>query len=197
MTALPLIRRRFTPEEYLLIERAADTRSEFLDGEIYDMAGASEEHTTINDNLVGEGYVQLKGTICQGMSQNVKVPAGRESLFAYPDYLIVCGEKRYRDTQRDVLLNPLVIFEILSPSTEHYDSATKFDLYKQIDSLMEYVLIAQDRPRVEQWLRMEGGSWRQTVLIGLDAKLALETVDVTVSLADLYDRISFVTASER
>jgi Uma2 family endonuclease len=195
MIARPLIRRRFTPAEYLLIERNADTRSEFLDGEIYAMAGASEAHITINDNLVGEGYAQLKGTPCQGMSQNVKVPAGGEKLFAYPDYLIVCGEKEYRDAEQDVLINPIVIFEVLSPSTEQYDRTTKFDLYKQIETFREYVLIEQDRPRVEHWLRLEDGSWRENVLIGMDAKLAVQTASLTVSLVDLYDRIRFTKAS--
>src|SRR4051812_46211216 len=102
MVALPLTRRKFTPDEYLMIERAADTRSEYLDGEIYAMAGATEAHITINENLSIEFGVRLKGTTCQGMSQDMKVPAGPGRLFAYPDYLIVCGEKLYRDDQQDV-----------------------------------------------------------------------------------------------
>lgn len=191
MPALPLTRRKFTPDEYLVIERAADYRSEFLDGEIYAMAGASEAHITINDNLVAEVHAQLKGTLCQGMSQNAKVPAGGSRLFAYPDYLIVCGEKRYRDAAKDVLTNPIAIFEVLSSSTEQYDRTTKFDLYKQIDSFREYVLIAQDEPRVEHWQRLDDNSWRQTVLFGLEAALKLESVPATVLLLDLYDRIEF------
>lgn len=194
MTALPLTRRKFTPEEYLMIERSADSRSEFLDGEIYAMAGATEAHITINDNLIGEVHPQLKGKPCQGMSQNVKVPAdGR--LFAYPDYLIVCGEKRYRDAEKDVLINPQVIFEVLSPSTENYDRTTKFDIYKRIETLREYVLIAPDQPRIEHWQRGEEGEWRQRVFHGMEAALSLETVPVVVPFVDLYYRVVFPAAS--
>ncbi len=194
MTALPLTRRKFTPEEYLMIERSADSRSEFLDGEIYAMAGATEAHITINDNLIGEVHPQLKGKPCQGMSQNVKVPAdGR--LFAYPDYLIVCGEKRYRDAEKDVLINPQVIFEVLSPSTENYDRTTKFDIYKRIETLREYVLIAPDQPRIEHWQRGEEGEWRQGVFHGMEAALSLETVPVVVPFVDLYYRVVFPAAS--
>jgi Uma2 family endonuclease len=191
MTALPLTRKRFTSEEYLLIERGADTRSEFLDGEIYAMSGGSRAHITINDNLTAAIHGQLKRTACQGMSQNMKVPAGAARLYSYPDYLIVCGEQRFHDTQRDVLINPGVIFEILSPSTAQYDRITKFDLYKQIDSLREYILIEQDRPRVEHYVRMDGDAWKQIVLSGLDAVLTLESAPATVALVDLYDRIDF------
>ena len=195
MTALPATRRKFTVEEYLLVERAAEFRSEFVDGEIYAMAGATDAHTTICDNLGGEVYARLKGTPCQGMSQNVKVPAG-ERLFAYPDYLIVCGKKLYRDLERDVLTNPQIIFEVLSPSTEHYDRATKFDLYKQIDTLREYVLIAQDEQRVEHWLMLEDGDWKQRVVSGTDASLALEFVPVVIPVVDLYDRVEFPALTE-
>jgi len=154
-----------------------------------------QAHITINGNLIMETGIRLKGTRCQGMSQNMKVPAGPGRLFAYPDYLIVCGEKRYRDNQRDVLTNPVVIFEILSPSTEHYDRSTKFDLYKLIDSFQEYILIAQDEPRVEHWVRLPDGAWRQKVLIGLDAELVLETAPASIALRDLYDRVEFVAAA--
>jgi Uma2 family endonuclease len=194
MTALPLIRRTFTPDEYLVIERQAETRSEFVDGEIYAMAGASLAHVTINANLAGEIYVRLKGTPCRGMSQDMKVRAGTDRLFTYPDHIIVYGETRFRDTETDVLLNPLVIFEILSPSPEQYDRVTKFDQYKQIDSLREYVLIAQDQPRVEHYVRADDGSWRRMELTGLDAVLTLESAPAAVPLADLYDRIEFASA---
>ena len=106
MAALPQIRRKFTVEEYLVIERAADTRSEFLDGEIYAMAGASKSHTTLNDNLTTKWAPEAKGYALLGMSQNMKVPAGTGHLYAYPDYLIVCGEQIYKDDQQDVLQTP-------------------------------------------------------------------------------------------
>jgi Uma2 family endonuclease len=195
MSALSLQPRRFTAEEYLMIERASEYRSEFLDGEIYAMSGASEPHITIVNNLSGEAYSQLKGTRCQGMSHDMKVAAGR-GLYTYPDYLIVCGETRYLDVERDVLLNPTVICEVLSPSTQHYDRTLKFDRYKELDTLRDYVLIAQDSPRVEHYVRTKSGDWVQRVLIGLDASLTLTGATVSVSLADLYTRITFPASSQ-
>lgn len=193
MSALPLTRRRFTPEEYLMIERAADTRSELLDGEIYAMSGASEPHIRIVSNLAGEVHSQLKGTRCEGMFHDMKVATGRERLYAYPDYLIVCGETQCLDSHRDVLLNPVVICEVLSPSTHLYDRTTKFDKYKELDSLRDYVLIAQDAARVEHYARSEDG-WNLNVLLGLAASFKLSGVSVTVALVDLYDRITFPAA---
>jgi Uma2 family endonuclease len=195
MSSLPLTRRRFTAEEYLMIERAADTRSELLDGEIYAMSGASEPHIRIVSNLAGEAHRQLKGTRCEGMFHDMKVATGREGLYAYPDYLIVCGETQYLDSHRDVLLNPTAIFEVLSPSTHLYDRTTKFDRYKELDSLRDYLIIAQDSPRVEHYSRSAEG-WTQTVLIGLDASFSLSGVHVTIALVDLYDRIAFPAADQ-
>jgi len=191
MTALPMPLRKFTPEEYLLIERGAETRSEYLDGDIYAMAGATVSHIIINDNLARLFGTQLQDTPCLGLSRDMKVPAVLGRLYAYPDYLIVCGERSFRDDQADVLINPSVIFEILSPSTERYDRVTKFDLYKQIDALREYVLIEQDAVRVEHFVRRPDGAWNQTVLVGFEASLTLESAPATVPLFDIYNRINF------
>ena len=192
MAALPLTRRRFTPEEYLVIERLADSRSELIDGDIYAMAGATIAHITINDNLTVEVGTQLKRTSCQGMSQNMKVAAGGGRSYVYPDYLIVCGERRFRDGEQDVLTNPSIVVEILSPSTQQYDRTTKFDLYKQIPTVNEYVLIEQDRPRVEHWRRADDGDWRWNTVEGMDATLSLDSAPVAVALRDLYDRVELM-----
>ena len=194
MVAVPGTRRTFTPEEYLMVERAAEFRSEYLDGEIYAMAGASLAHVKINDSLTIEFGTRFNGTSCQGLSRDMKVPAGTGRLYAYPDFLIVCGEPQFRDTQTDVLTNPMIIFEILSPSTEQYDRTTKFDLYKKIVTMREYVLIAQDAPRVEHFVRMSDGSWRVNVLVGLDASLELESAPASVPLVRIYNRIDFTPA---
>lgn len=191
MAELSLKRRKFSVEEYLMVERAAGYRSEMLDGEIYAMSGASPAHVIICTNLSGEVYAQLKGSRCQGMSHDMKVPAGRGRLYSYPDYLILCAKPRFHDDRQDILLNPQVLFEVLSPSTEDYDRTTKFDLYKQIESLREYVLIELDEPRVEHYVRTSAGSWTQRVLTGMDAALSLQTVSATVALSDLYAWIEF------
>src|SRR6185437_9265171 len=109
------------------------------------------------------------------LSQNMKVPAGRGRLYSYPDYVILCEKPRFHDDEQDILLNPQVLFEVLSPSTAVYDRTMKFDMYKQIETLREYVMVEQDEPRVEHYVRAAGGSWTQRVLTGLDAALALQT----------------------
>ena len=191
MTALPLTRKKFTPQEYLMVERASGSRSEFLDGEIYAMSGASRAHVIINDNVGGVVHSQLKGTPCQGMFHDMKVRIGKGRAYVYPDFLIVYGKGRYVDAEQDVLLDPTVIFEILSPSTERYDRMTKFDLYKEIESLQDYILIAQDQPRVEHWCRHPDGGWNQNVISDKRCSLNIESTSVVVALADLYDRVEF------
>jgi Uma2 family endonuclease len=196
MTALPSTRRTFTPKEYLLVERSAPYRSELLDGEIYAMAGASKAHNTIVDNLTIEIGTQLKCTPCQGMSQDMKVDTRSGGLYAYPDYVIVYGEQQYADAHEDVLLNPQVVVEVRSPGTESYDRTTKFDRYRSIDSLREYVLVAQDRAGIEHHVLGADGAWESNDIRGLDSSLALVTIDVKVRLADIYDRLRLADANQ-
>lgn len=139
---VPPMRRTFTAEEYLTIEREADCKSEFLEGDIYAMSGASPIHNLISFNLNGIVFSQLRGTPCFGLSNDMKIRVGEQGLYAYPDMTIVCGEMQFRDAKQDVLLNPVVIAEVLSPSTEQYDRTTKFDYYEQLESLQDYVLIS-------------------------------------------------------
>jgi len=196
MTALPSIRRTFTPEEYLLIERHAPYRSEFLDGEIYAMAGATRKHNTIVGNLTAELQVRLKGTPCQVMSSDMKVDTRRGGLYSYPDLLIVCGEQKYLDSTEDVLLNPTVLIEVLSPSTEKYDRITKFARYKHIKTLREYVLVSQDSVRIDRYFLDPSGNWPLSTVAGPESSLVLESVPVSIALRDIYDRISFAEDAE-
>ncbi|MHB2020379.1 MAG: Uma2 family endonuclease, partial [Candidatus Xenobia bacterium] len=131
--------RRFTVEEYLTLERMSDAKSEWLDGRIYLMSGGSPRHNRIQANLVGELHGRLKGTSCQEFTSDSKVrvlmpgQAGK-GLFTYPDATVVCGEPLYHDTEKDVLINPKVLFEVLSPSTEDYDRGLKRVRYQAIPS---------------------------------------------------------------
>ena len=198
---------RFTVEEYLAFERASDERHEYLDGVIYAMAGSastqamageSEDHGTICMNLSISLGSQLRGTPCRAFSKDTKVRCGpyrsytREGLYAYPDLVVVCGPSQYHDQARDVLLNPTVIVEVLSPSTEAFDRGDKLYRYRRwLPTLTDYVLVAQDRPLIDHYQRTTTGRWELETLEGRDAHLHLPGIDCTVPLAEVYERIVF------
>ncbi|HEX8068366.1 MAG TPA: Uma2 family endonuclease [Pyrinomonadaceae bacterium] len=182
----------FPAEEYQWLERGSELRHEYLDGLVYAMAGESLAHSTICFNLAALIGPQLRGTPCRGFSPNMKVRTGTGRLYAYPDQMIVCGEPKFHDKQRDVLLNPTVIIEVLSPSTEAYDRGEKFLRYRtEIESLQDYVLVAQHEPRVEHYRRQPGDEWPMTAVSGLDAVLELPTIACRLPLSEVYDRVAF------
>jgi Uma2 family endonuclease len=179
-------------KEYLAVERQSELRHEFLDGLVYAMASEGSKHSTVCFNLAGIIGAQLIGTPCRGFSPNMKVRAGEKGLYAYPDLMVACGEPAFHDREKDVLLNPTVIFEVLSPSTEGYDRGEKFERYSaNIETLQDYILVSQDRPRVEQRHREADGTWTSTELEGLSEVLSLPSINCRVSLADVYSRITF------
>ncbi len=189
---------RFTVEEYLAFERTADERHEYLDGVIYAMAGESPNHGRLCTNLGGLLYAQLRGTPCEVFSKDTKVRCGpyrahtREGLYAYPDLVIVCGAMQFHDQVPDVVLNPTVIMEVLSPSTAAFDRGEKFHLYRTwLPTLTDYVLVAQDRPVIEHYHRGPDDLWTLRTLEGLAAVLHLEQIGCTVALADVYERLEF------
>ena len=188
-------KQHLTPAEYLKRERMAEFKSEYFYGEMFAMAGGSRWHGRIATNLVSRSDHLLRDTPCEvfGSDMRVKVTASR--LYTYPDASIVCGEPQFEDQVVDTLLNPKVIFEVLSESTEAYDRGKKFDHYRQIPSLREYVLVSQTEPLVERYDRQPDGTWRLTVVRGLDAELPLESVPCRLSLAEIYFKVSF-TARE-
>ncbi len=186
--AQPQPKPSLSPEEYLAIERQAETRSEYLDGEMFAMAGGSYAHNVIVGNLVGEIRQQLKGrpcTVCPS-DQRVRVP---EVDYTYPDVVVVCGEPRFEDEHLDILLNPVLIVEVLSPTTEAYDRGKKFQLSQEIESLMEYVLVAQDQHRVERFLRQDGNQWLLTTTTGLESTVSLTSIQCALPLAEVYDKV--------
>jgi len=182
-----------TPEEYLAAERKAERRSEYLNGEVFAMAGASLRHVQISGNLITTLNNQLKGRDCDVYATELRVrvnPKGNY-LYAYPDVSVVCGESKFEDERFDTLLYPKVIIEILSPTTEPFDRGKKFTLYRQIDSLAEYLLIAQDETRVEQYVRQPGGDWVLSERTGLDDAVTLPSLGLNLKLSDIYYRVSF------
>jgi Uma2 family endonuclease len=183
--------RWISPAEYLAFERKAETRSEYYRGEIFAMAGASKEHNLVNFNLAGEIHAALKGQSCQGFANELRVKVDRTGLYTYPDVIIVCEEPQFEDEELDTLLNPQVIIEVLSDSTEAYDRGKKFSHYRQLTSLKEYVLVSQHEPLVERYSRDIDGNWKIEDIRGLEAELTLDSVPVTVKLAEIYARVEF------
>lgn len=189
MSAAP--KRKLTAAEYLAIERVAEFKSEFFNGEMFAMAGASREHNTVKDNLIGELYGQLKGGPCRTCSSDQRLKVDRTGLYTYPDILIVCGKAEYDPDDRDTLVNPQVVFEILSPTTEGYDRGKKFRHYQQLPSVREYVLVCQDRMQAERFVRQPDETWVLTVFADPASEFSLTTVPVRFPLAAAYAGVEF------
>jgi Uma2 family endonuclease len=177
-----------TPEEYLEIERQAEYKSEYVDGVVYAMSGASFRHNTIVANVVAELVQQLRESPCRALPSDMKVRMPDSSKFFYPDVSVVCGEPEFHDDRSDVLLNPTLIVEVLSKGTAAFDRGEKFQAYQRLDSLQEYILISQDKHLVEHYARQTKESWTYTAAVGLESSLALPSIDCTLSLRAVYDK---------
>ena len=178
----------YTPAEYLARERVAETKSEYLNGEIVAMTGASRRHNLIAGNLYREVSGQLRTGPCESYVGDMRVRVSATGLYTYPDVVVACPPIDFEDAEADTLLNPVVIVEVLSPSTEAYDRGAKFRQFRRLESLREYVLVAQDAARIERYVR-QGDLWVLSDVSGLDAALTLEAIGCTVSLADIYDKV--------
>ncbi len=202
---LPKPKPRFTVDEYLEMERKAEDRHIYLDGEIFAMAGESIPHGHVTVNITGLFYQQLKGKACAPFTKDIKVRSGpipmpghnRKGLFSYPDIVVVCGEPEYHDAHEDVILNPKVIVEALSPSTEAFDRGEKFNrLSEHNPSLIDYLLVAQDKPQIEHYTREANGKWTYCCYKGLEAVVPIPSIGCELKLADVYDRVKFDEAPE-
>ena len=187
MTLPPPVR-RYTPEEYLRRERDAAQKHEFYHGEVFAMSGGSFEHSRTIANVIRELGNRLAGGPCGVQDSNLRVRVPRTTLYTYPDASVVCGPPQFDplDTARQTIINPTVLVEVLSPSTETWDRGGKFDSYRQIDSLREYVLVAWDAPRVETYLRQPDGTWVFAAAVGPAATARLNSVGVELPLAEVY-----------
>ncbi|MEO6725134.1 MAG: Uma2 family endonuclease [Blastocatellia bacterium] len=194
--ATPQARLFVSPEEYLRREREAEERHEYDNGRIYAMAGESPNHSRVCVNVTSEARVRLKGKPCEAFSSNMKVCVSVAGKYYYPDLSIVCGQASYHDKERDALLNPKVIIEVLSPSTEKHDRSVKFLAYQQIESLTDYLLVSQDKPLVEHFARQAGGQWLYTAHRELSANVHLPCIDCLLPLAEIYDRVEFPPEEE-
>jgi Uma2 family endonuclease len=183
-----LTQARYTAEEYLALERKAAYKNEFHDGEIYAMPGASRTHNLITFNIARELGVQLKKRPCEAYINDMRVKAAEARSYHYPDIAVVCDTPQFEDAQLDTLLNPTVLIEVLSPSTEAYDRGGKFAHYRKIASLREYLLVAQDQASIERYLR-QGDVWILSEAVGLESSIALESIDCVLSLREVYDKL--------
>ncbi|MFB9295371.1 Uma2 family endonuclease [Persicitalea jodogahamensis] len=185
MTAQP--KQKYSPEEYLQLERAAEYKSEYYRGEIFAMAGASRNHNRIVGNLNGLFYNFLLAKPCNFYPSDMRVHVPANGLYTYPDLLVACGQEEYLDDETDTLLNPKIIIEVLSKSTGSYDRGDKFEMYRSIPTLMEYVLVDSRRVKAEVW-RKEEGTWLLAIETNdLESNLELKSIDFTLSLHDVYN----------
>lgn len=179
---------KMSAEEYLAIDRAAEFRSELLDGEMVAMSGGSMRHSQLGVNLIVELQTALRGRNCQAFNSDFRVRVSA-TTYTYPDATVVCGKPALADERQDVLLNPIVIFEVLSPSTERYDRGIKLQRYRAIDSLEDYILVDQNQMRVERYTRSSGNTWTLRDYAGADATSTIESIGVSLALHRLYERV--------
>lgn len=185
-----VVQSRCTPEQYLRLERKADCKSEYINGHIIAMAGASRRHNLIAGNFYREVNQQLRGRSCETYISDMRVKVSHTGLYTYPDVVIACGDIQFEDAETDTLLTPTVIVEVLSPSTEAYDRGEKFAHYRRLESLQEYILVAQDKVRIEHYVR-QGEQWVLSEASDLNDTVHLATVDCAVTLQDIYDKVKF------
>jgi len=193
--------RIYTIDEYLELDRASEERWQFLDGEVWMIAGENIRHGDISVNLIAEFRTQLKNKDCRVLAKDTKTKSGgfsskktsqTKGMFSYPDLLVVCGEPKYNDKHKDIVLNPRVVIEVLSKSTEVFDRNAKFVRYRMFNStLTDYVLVSQDKPQVEHFIRQDDNSWKLYTYIGLNEALKIESVECEIKLSEIYDRVEF------
>jgi Uma2 family endonuclease len=180
-----------TAADYLAAERTGKTKHEYLAGQVYAMAGASERHNLVAMNTGASLHAQLRRRSCNVYPSDMRVKTRAMGLYTYPDLSVVCGTPQFEDERRDTLLNPTLIVEVLSPTTENYDRGRKFQHYRTMPSLVEYVIIAQDVMHVEHYARQPDGRWLLTEADGAAGAIQLAAIGCELALADVYEKVEF------
>lgn len=200
--ALPLhkIAPLYTVRQYLEMERASEVRHEYLDGEIFEMAGETLQHGRLCTNLVTEFRNQLRGKDCDVLSKDTKVRSSAlisprrimRGLFSYPDVVVVCGQPQFHDEYKDIIINPTVIIQVLSDTTERFDRGEKFRRYRaHSPTLTDYLLVAQHEAVIDWYTRGTGEKWELLTVEGLDVQVTLDSINCTLKLSEVYDRVEF------
>jgi len=195
--SLPQTSGRLTESEYLEIERAADFKSEFFDGEMFAMAGGTLQHSLIGTNLAREFGNRLLNNRCVAFNADLRIKIEATGLCTYPDLSVICGPPQFAAGTNDTVLNPTLVVEVLSDSTEAYDRGRKFEHYRQIPHLMEYLLVSQTEPRIEQFILQPDGHWLLADAVGMDKKLELPSLKITISLSEVFAKVELVPAPIR
>lgn len=182
---------RLTPEEYLIRERAAETKSEYYNGEVFAMAGASERHNLIVSNLVFSLVGSLRQRDCRVYSNDMRLLVSDTGLYTYPDVLVVCGSPNLVNKDGDVLTNPLLIIEVLSESTKDYDRGGKLHQYMRIPSLQEYLTVSQSEMLIDQHLRQADGSWLVREIGPQASQIRLQRVGIELQIPEIYEKVKF------
>lgn len=180
---------QLTPQEYLAWERQQATRHEFFDGEIFAMTGASREHNLVCGNAFATLHAQLRGKPCELYNNDMRVKVSETGMYTYPDIAAACADPQFEDADVDTLINPALIIEVLSDSTEQYDRGAKFQHYRTLPSLQDYLLIAQTECQVEHYVREASSRWLMTEYRSLDDRIKLASIDCDLLLRDLYERV--------
>ena len=189
MASLPQV--RYTPEQYLERDRKAEYRSEYVNGEIMAMAGASREHNRITLNIGAALTTQLRGSPCEPFTSDLRVKSPATGSLFFPDVVAGCAPLKFEDNSLDILLNPTVIMEVLSPTTAADDRSWKFAHYRRLETLTDYVMLSQFQPFLEHYTRQENGQWVLTEVAGLDAVLRLPSLGCDLPLTTIYERVEF------
>ncbi len=190
-------RHYLTAEEYLEIERRAHTKSEYFAGEMFAMVGGSREHSLIVGNTARSLHNQFHDRTCEVHTHDFRVKVSETGLYTYPDIVALCGKAELEDSHRDTLLNPMLVIEVLSDSTEAYDRGGKFQHYTKLESVQEYVLISQDRMLVERFRRQDENEWLLRIATAPDDVVDLQSVSAKLRVGDVYARVEFETEEDR
>lgn len=185
------LKNKFTPAEYLAMEEVADFKSEYYAGEIFAMTGGTADHSTVAVNLAAELRQALAARPCRVFNSDMRLHIKKSGLYTYPDVMVVCSKLKFLERRADTLVNPLLIIEVLSESTRDYDRGAKFEFYKGIDTLQEYVLVESESPRVECYHRGVGNQWIIETYAGLDALARLESLSHDLPLRQIYHKVSW------
>lgn len=180
-----------SPEEYLAIEREAEFRSEYFDGVMYSLAGGTLSNSHIMGNLAGKFRSALKKRPCLVMPADARVRVGKGRMYCYPDVVVACEPRQFAENDKDTLVNPTVVIEVLSPSTEAHDRGTKSEQYRTIESLQAYALVSQNAPHVEIYHRNAAGEWVVSDVNGLDAACDFDGLGIKIPMAEIYDKVEF------